>query len=142
MTTWQGRGPFEMDLPLLLDSFADGGSVEADCRLLDRLGVPKIAASTPPTVSVLGAVPRAALRWVVDSIDWGDALRNISSGERVRQAVSLHLIEFKPPELRAPRSKATPSNARLVVTRRRRTPDRELAKRYLENANRWRRSAG
>ena len=136
MTTWQGRGPFEMDLPLLLDALATDGSVESDCRQIERAAVPKNAASTPPVVTVKGAVPRAGLRWVVESIDWGDALRSIWSGERVRQAVSLHLIEYQPPQLRAPRSKATPKNSKIVKAKKKTNTYKELAKVHLENVNR------
>ena len=136
MTTWQGRGPFEMDLPLLLDRFGEDGSVEADCRLLERMAIPVNQKSSPPTVRLIGAVPRAGLRWVVDSIDWGDQLRNIWSGERVRQAVSLHLIEFQAPDLVAPRSKATPQNAKRVKAREGDTL-KKIAKRVLGNAKHW-----
>ena len=136
MTTWRGRAPFEMELPILLDRFATGDSVEEECRRLERLALPVSSRRSPPTIRLFGAVPRAEQRWVVQSIDWGDQVRALGSGSRMRQYATLHLLEFQPPELVAPRAKATPQNARRYRARKGDTL-RKLAKKFLGNANHW-----
>lgn len=94
MTRWRGRQPFQMDLDLMLDGYADGRSVETDCTKLERLALPPRELAEPPVVTIDGAVPHDDLTWVVNGIDWGTVIRRAGDGDRLRQAALVHLVRF------------------------------------------------
>lgn len=102
LTVWRGPEALRVTLPILFDRFAegdDGGSVEAHCRAVlllagfDPAGFP--GAHEPPVLCMDGPVPHARRhnRWVVDTIEWGDSLRRQSDGARVRQFVTVTLLQ-------------------------------------------------
>jgi hypothetical protein len=97
VTTWRGQPARRMSVSLLLDNFEAGRSIEDDIRRLERLALPR-PGGQPPTVKVSapgGVIPPTyeALPWVVDGIDWGDALMNVY-GNRTRQEVTLTLLQY------------------------------------------------
>lgn len=97
VTTWKGQPARRMALSILFDGFADGASVEADLRRLERIALPR-PGGQPPTVRVSapgGVIPPfyEGMTWVVDAISWGDALMN-TFGNRVRQAATVTLLEY------------------------------------------------
>jgi hypothetical protein len=53
----------------------------------------------PPTLVVEGSLPHDESRakqnrWVIESLEWSDAIRRASDGHRVRQAVTVTLMLF------------------------------------------------
>jgi hypothetical protein len=99
-TQWTGRGLYGMDLDLLLDGWAKHRSVEPQVTSIEQLALlPTIRPMgktlvTPPPVRLFGAVPHPELTWVVSGIDWGDSLRDPRNGHRLRQGLTLHLLEY------------------------------------------------
>lgn len=96
LTTFRGSPGFHLTLPLLLDGWARGISVERDCSALEKMGRATAADGEPPRLRITArgsALPGQRRRWVIDTITWGEALMN-KNGDRVRQFVTLNLIEY------------------------------------------------
>jgi len=96
LTTYKSAPPLHLTLPMLIDEWVEGTSVEDQIDQLERMGQPTSSADEPPQVRVSaigGAVPHTDRTWVVADIAWGDALMN-DDGDRVRQQVTMSLIEY------------------------------------------------
>lgn len=103
LSVWRGvQEPLRMVLPLLLDKWDDsasGRSVEAECRVLERMGGLDRNDPEPPILIVEGSLPHdesraKSNRWVIEGLEWGDALRRAEDGHRVRQEVTVTLMLF------------------------------------------------
>lgn len=96
LTVWRGTpDPLTLSLPILLDGFDEDKPVEKDVRTLEKMGGLDRGDPEPPELIVEGAVPHSEThrgRWVLNGLDWGDAIRRASDGQRVRQAVTLTLV--------------------------------------------------
>lgn len=100
LTQFNGRDPYECAVSLIIGYTTDGDgaaadrSCETDCQRLQAMLAPTDG-SEPPLVSVIGAIPRPGLDYVIDSIDWDtDGVMVSKSGFRTRQPVTLHLLEY------------------------------------------------
>jgi hypothetical protein len=96
LSVWTGSPGLRMDLPLLLDRFAAGTSIERQITQIESLALPTAADGSPPRVRFAargGAVPHQNRVWVVDTVAWGDALMN-RAGDRTRQQVTLSMLEW------------------------------------------------
>jgi hypothetical protein len=104
LTEWQGHTARRLSVPVLIDGWRAQASVEQIIARLARLARAEHGAGRPPIVRLQGNVPRSDLRWVIDEIEWGEA---VWVGEvRVRQAAALTLLEYDPGRLLVTR--ATP----------------------------------
>src|SRR3954464_12792703 len=68
LPTWTGSPLRRMTLPLLMDNYATGTSIESEILRLERLARPR-QGGDPPTIiidSPGGAVPHQGLTWVID----------------------------------------------------------------------------
>jgi len=96
ITTFKAPPGLHLTLPILLDGWASGTSVEPQITALERMGLMTGANGEPPKVKIQGrgqAIPYQARTWVIDTLTWGDALMN-ANGDRVRQQVTLALLEY------------------------------------------------
>lgn len=93
LTAYDGRDPYEMLLPILLDGFVDDRSVEGDCENIERLAKPS-GGGEPPLVKVVGFVPHADLDWVLRPPEFVDPVIYHVDGYRTRQAVNVRLLEY------------------------------------------------
>lgn len=99
LTTWRGQPSLHLSLPLLLDGFADNVSVEPQLGVVEKLAstrLTKAGNADPPHVHIQARgnhVPYQELTWVVNDIQWGDALMD-GRGNRTRQAFTLMLVQF------------------------------------------------
>jgi len=99
-TQWIGGTLKTMDIELLLDGWHTQKSVERTIAELEQLATvagaqpPSGEPITPSPVRIIGAVPHAELTWVIAGIDFGDQLRDLATGARLRQALTLHLMEY------------------------------------------------
>lgn len=141
---WPGVEPRQMSLPLLLDGWARGTDQEPFIRNLERMGRPEPkAGGQPPTITVSGAIPAAeSVPWVIAGIEWGDpVIRRTSDGHRVRQGVTLTLLEHVRPVLALTRSAAQRralARARVTtITAREGDTMAKIAKRRLGRVDRW-----
>jgi hypothetical protein len=132
MTTWQGVEPFELELSLLFDGWTSSPyrTQETSLRRLMRVGRGDDE-SPPGQLTIEGLPLLPADEWVIDSIDYGDAILRTSDMERVRQPVTLTLREYVPPEYKQLRRRAlqgSKGKTKVVTCKRGDTPAR-IAKR-------------
>jgi hypothetical protein len=96
ITTWTGSPALKMSLPILLDGWPQDRSVEREIAQLQQMATPTASDGDPPRVHVEAtgsAVPYTKRVWVIASLAFGDALMN-TAGNRVRQQVTLSLLEY------------------------------------------------
>lgn len=135
LSVWVGAPGLRMTLPILLDHFRTGRSIEKQIAQLERLATPSASDGSPPRVRFVargGAVPHQRTVWVIDSLTWGDAEMNWK-GNRTRQQVTLSLLEWiedvrlrenspakrQRAKTKAAQTKAGAANKRVVATRKR-----------------------
>jgi LysM domain len=96
LTYWKGQPGLQLTLPILLDRWSTGVSIEAAIERLQKMGQPTAADGEPPQVTIRatgGAVPFQGRTWVLGELSFGDALMN-EDGNRVRQYATLTLWEY------------------------------------------------
>jgi hypothetical protein len=96
ITTFKGLPALRMTLPILLDEWVSGKSIEKQIGDLSLMGRAVGSDGEPPTVKVTatgGAIPYQGRKWVVSDLTFGDALMN-DAGDRVRQQVTISLLEY------------------------------------------------
>lgn len=123
MTIWTGGAPYALQLPLMLDALAAGGSVEGAARVLDRIA--RGDDDSEPGIVEIGGVPLPVDEWVIDGLDWGDPIRASADLHLVRQPVTLALLEYVPPELVQTRRRSLVRprrKTRVVVVKKGDTP--------------------
>lgn len=96
---WQGNAPIRLQFGLMLDKWGDGPQTcEQDCLDLERMGRPGPQNQKPPTIKITeGELPHMNVTWALDSLEWGDCIRQRDTGKRVRQVVSLTLVALSDP---------------------------------------------
>lgn len=100
-TEWLDYSPFTLQMSLLIDGmteqpFAAPLSVEADVLRTESWEVRAEGKIWPAVLQVTGPVPHNELRWVVQALDWGAAIRHPIGGYRMQQAVTMTLLEYAP----------------------------------------------
>jgi LysM domain len=96
ITTWRASPGLKLTLPILLDGWAEGRSVEREVAQLEQMGRPTASDGDPPRVRLEAtgnAIPYLSRVWVITALAFGDALMN-RAGNRVRQQVTLSLLEY------------------------------------------------
>jgi len=83
--------------------------MEANINTLESLALRQDGDESPHSIRLYGAVPHPDKRWVIQTLTWGDAIRDETTGRRMRQQVTVHLIEFYQPHAlkTLPRGKAS-----------------------------------
>jgi hypothetical protein len=82
--------------------------LESMLEELESLALKQAGDENPHSVRLYGAVPHTDRRWVIQGLDWGEAIRDQQTGRRMRQQVTVHLMQFyQPAAIRnLPRGKA------------------------------------
>lgn len=96
---WAGDDPYRMDVPIMLDGWADEISVEADCAKITQMRQSKGDLVPPVEIYVDGALPVKGAKWVVEDYTWGDNVIwqvRKGIGFRLRQDITLHLLQSVP----------------------------------------------
>lgn len=90
---WKGAPARRLQLPLLLEGFADDSSVEGDILTLSILATAN-GLTEPPKVSVEGTgIPGSGIvEWVIDDLQWKAKALN-DDGYRTRIEIDLTLLE-------------------------------------------------
>lgn len=159
LTVWRGFSPIILSVPLLFEGFDEGKSLEGDIEVLElmagrgRDGGPV----RPPPVLRLhsgsiftdrdsGLIPAnyrtltdSSIVWVINDIDWDDSPLRNSSGNRIRQACTVTLMQFVGPEkLAIPAAKGKTGTTGVKTIRVKQGDTlRSLAKKYLGDSDRW-----
>lgn len=93
MSNFAGSDPIKLDIPLLLDGYADGQSVQAQLDALVSLG--RNVASydeEPPSFRIYGSIQFQGTLFVMENLEFGDDLRE--DGILYRQALIAHVAEY------------------------------------------------
>jgi len=96
LTSWKGSPAVQLTLPLLIDEWASGVSIEPELSDVVKMGRPTATDGEPPQITLEttgNAIPYSTLTYVVQSVAWGDALMN-DAGNKCRQFFTLTLIEY------------------------------------------------
>jgi hypothetical protein len=82
--------------------------IESMLADLESLAIRQQGDETPHSVRLYGAVPHTEKRWIIQGLEWGDCIRDQATGRRMRQQVTVNLLEFYQPAAlrRLPRGKA------------------------------------
>jgi hypothetical protein len=133
MTTWAGVEPLELELGVLLDGFDAHQSQE---RVLRKLyAVARGDDDSPAGVLRVKGIPLAADRWVIDGLELGDAIRRRSDGALIRQALTLTLREYVPPQylqIRRGALRGDKGKTKLVTVKRGDTPAKLARKHHCK----------
>jgi hypothetical protein len=95
MTLWEGVEPYSLDLSLMFDGWTSQRSQETVLRKLTA--VARGDSESPPGTLFVTGLPLPADEWVIEGIDFGDPILALD-GNRLRQALTLSLREYVPPE--------------------------------------------
>jgi hypothetical protein len=109
MTAWDGTPAVQWTIPMSFDGFDAGRSVERNIATLESWGLPDTDAGDEPprlTITALAGRGRATAKWVIQSIEYGEQIRN-DSGQRIRQDVTVTFLEYVPGQvLKGPAAKS------------------------------------
>ena len=98
LTDWVGQGPLTQDIPVLLDGYPDE-SVERDLKDIFKLG--RDPAGRPPVFEIDGPIHFSEAHWVLPEngidLDPASTIRS-NNGTLLRQALTLHVLEYVPPD--------------------------------------------
>lgn len=99
LTEWVGRDPLGLGFTIMFDGLARKRSVERPIRQLERLA--GLQRGGPAELQLLsaGVIPHDFTHapdksWVIDDIQWGDSIRRVRDGRRIRQLADVTLLEF------------------------------------------------
>lgn len=99
--------------PVLFDGWARRESVDRLIADLERLYVHDDELDRTPLVAIAGNVPRAGFPFVIDALKRTDTPRAIRSGNGTfRQAFSLTLLRYSPPDLIVEKTPAAKARAK------------------------------
>lgn len=97
LTQWNGRDPISMDIAIVLDGFQHRDSVESEIDKLETMAQNQQDFDAPPVVNIFGAaVPHQHLDYVITNIQWGDQIRRMSDGDRIRQEAVVSVVRYVP----------------------------------------------
>lgn len=114
MTIWDGVEPYQLTVSLMLDGFANRLSQEPALRGLQR--VARGDRESPPGVVAIEGIPSLpAKEWVIEGIEFGDAIRRVHDMHRTRIAVDLTLREYVRPEYLTQRKATRRTSSKSVI---------------------------
>jgi LysM domain len=99
LTRFSGADPVRMALPIIFDGYRGDDGQEINIGKLERMARSPEAGVEPPTIQVLGAVPRPDIKkWVIESLDYASAqhvIWGVHNGVavRLRQDVIVNLLQ-------------------------------------------------
>jgi hypothetical protein len=103
MTQWNGKQPVQMEMDIVMDAFKDHGSIEGQCRDLEKMSFPADQPTShkpPPIITVTSdlEIPHIGptVEWLLDDVKWGDNVIVRSTGERMRQDATLIFVRNSP----------------------------------------------
>lgn len=141
LTEWTGTTPYRMSIPIIFDGYSSNESIEANIAGIENLGRPEggRGEKQPPTfqVHIPGQVPRGKnINWVLEGIDWGPTVKRTSDGKRIRQTLTINVLEYVNPDtIEIDKRVADPKH--WVYKTKDGDTLRKIAKHELGNAKHW-----
>lgn len=113
VTDWVGQEALRQDISILLDGYSENRSIERELNTILKLGRDPNGERVPPVFKVWGpGVFLPGKSWVLPSggidLTGGDIETIIIEGDRQRQEVILHLLEYNAPDEVKVRGKEKP----------------------------------
>lgn len=110
VTTWKGVEPFTLEFGMILNGDrvqSDHGfeSVEPDIRELVSAARGD-SAQYPNLMTIDGIKSLPVDRWVIESMEFGDAIRRATDFHRIRQQITFTMREYVPPAYEPTNKKA------------------------------------
>lgn len=143
ITEWQGRRNKRLELPIIVEGWVTdaggyGGARPRGEWIEGQLATLEEMVDTPHTIRLVGAVPHSGRQWAIEEIDYRADLRDVVTGRRMRQYLTLHLVEFIAPDelAKLPRAGAEPTNTRKYKIVRGDNLQK-IAQKTLKKASRW-----
>jgi LysM repeat protein len=140
LTSWTGRNPLAMDIPVLFDGNGESPfSIDPDVEVLRQMAVGDNFIE-PPTVQVIGVLPARGVVWVINAIEFGTDnvlyIQDPSSGDdiRVRQDATVSLIQHVQEDV------VTVANSNPLPSQWKVQPGdtlRSIAKQVYGNGDKW-----
>jgi len=109
-TQWMDRAPFNLQMDLILDKSITVGipsgqavptgpnlSIEAECRQLESWADKVPNSLIPPIIKISGPVPGTEKVWVMHTLQFKEAIRDVRAGFRYQQNVHVEFYEYTPP---------------------------------------------
>lgn len=136
---WTGRHLYTATLDLMFDGWAlKRHSIEPDLKALDALATRMSGTLHPPHLRIWGPIPKSGLSWVITGIDYGDVIRDPKSGNRIRQAATVSLLEYRDEDT-VVRSQHVVHKAKTSTKYKVKRGDtlKSIAAHHLGNSNKW-----
>lgn len=136
-TQWAGHGLWRMAVPVLLDGWRTRTDMRSTWARLQSMGVRPQGGAQPLPLAIVGNVPGTSLKWVVESIDPGDAITG-TDGSLLRQAAVVNLLEYNPASIvvRKTKDDGKPAHYTLHTVTKGQTLAK-LAASYYGAASKW-----
>lgn len=140
LTRWTGSNPMQLSIPVLLDGYREGRSVEPQITNLERMAAVNGDEPLDVTIDCTGdLVPHHDEHtWLITAIDFGEAVLN-SRGYRLRQALTIQVtakVDAKSEKSVARRNKGPKQHARSYRVKKGDTL-RSIARKVLGDPDRW-----
>lgn len=120
LTSWVGRDPLSMDLPVLFNGwyYPTPYSIDADKSTLMAMAYGDDFVD-PPTVTIEGNIPSRGVTWVIQDLTWGDnsvwILDNSGKDILVRQDCVVSLLQYVQEDTVKVLNQATPKQESYKV---------------------------
>lgn len=96
---FEGSDPYTVDMPIIIDGWAESDSIEADIAKLNQMKFSHSSLVRPTRVRIDGAMPVKGATWVIADIQWGDNVIWHTDGDktfRYRQDCVVQLLQYIP----------------------------------------------
>jgi hypothetical protein len=98
LTEWSGQGTVTQSVPLMLNGFKQGDSIQGQANDIIALGRNTTDDEVPPVFRMFGAIHFQWLPWVLEDVEWTDEVIRDNDTTLLRQEVILHVAEFEDPD--------------------------------------------
>lgn len=137
ISDWTQAPLIRMPIPLLLDGWRSSSSVQRHVDILKAWASSR-AGKRPPRLKILsGPVPHTDLVWVIEDLDFDEALLD-DNGVLVRQSLTLNLLEFEAGEVLKTFTPAQTKKALRSYVVKSGDTLLSIASKKLGNGKRWR----
>lgn len=140
LTRWTGSNPMQLTIPILLDGYRQGRSIEPAIADLERMAAQGGGEPLEVTIDCTGSIVphHDEHKWLITGLDFGDAISS-SRGRRLRQAITVTVtaaVDAKTEKSIAKRNKGSGSHARRYRVKAGDTL-RSIARKVLGDPDRW-----
>lgn len=98
LTEWSGQDTVTQSIPLLINGFKEGNSVQGQANDIIALGRNTEGDEVPPVFRIFGAIHFQWLQWVLEEVEWTDEVIRDPDTTLLRQEVVLKVAEFEDPD--------------------------------------------